>query len=283
MALPAAGFRIPYNLLDGVTGRAWSNNDPSVTNALTAANIASMADEANNGYQAPYDSSVVALLLPDFDLHGFYFMRARHREGFHGTPEYSLNTTDGQDGTWTAMASWTNHTVNNDVNASFYGFIWTPASPIAGVKGIRVRTTANGATYNIWRAIHIYGLLADDDRLALWHPTTDDPLDGDAFDIVNILRSGQTDVQFRVKNLSTDDAAGVVVGVYADTDDGDPTALSWHNLSVGSGYEKAQPLGVIESGDISGVVTLRRSPPSDAEYGRSAIKLGASVNEWVTP
>lgn len=158
------------------------------------------------------------LLFPETrNLRGLYW---GGDGGTGGTPtvtvHYSLDTTDGVNGTWTAIGA-------NGFRALQSGTLAYPnfrtaiaALSLDNVKGLRFgQSNALGSTTTInWRQLHVYGTRSPSvDRIAFWHPTSDQELSGAYFDQADLVRGSVSGSrQFRLKNLSaTKNATGLVV------------------------------------------------------------------------
>jgi len=281
-ALPIAP-RIPYDRpeLDAAVV-AYDGGGDNLTEAA-AANIENLVGENATFYQPPFAAhgGWVAVVLPPFDLAGF--IGIREEPGGNRTAQYSTDTTNGVDGTWANIPNYV--TPGSSAKPGYRDDVTIPASVVENVVAVRFGTTSLATTRNRYRLLHVYGYLRGDDRLELWHPTLDQRLDGDHFDLGNYARGGSAvDVDFRVKNLSgTKQANTVSLEQYVNTDTGAaPTVLSWHELSHDGGAFGAGPLslGSLAAGAISEVCTLRRTPPSDAALGFWTGHLFADADSW---
>ena len=276
--LPGAP-RIPYERADIDAGMFFVATDGGTITELTQSQMEAMADESTTTAQAQVgERGWLSLLLPAFDLYGFIGMRNVATNA--SAPQYSLDTTDGHNGTWTTMpATATSDSVKPNYRTSLNVF-----SVVENVVGVRFGTTSTNATQNNYMLMHVYGYLRGASRLEIWHPTLDQRLDGDHFDLGTYTRGGSAvDVDFRVKNRSaTKTANSVSLGVSVPTDTGSsPTVLSWHTLSDGGAFGAGPlALGNLAAGSISDVVTLRRQPPSGAALGYWTGQLYAAPSSW---
>ena len=278
--LPGAP-RIPYEraeidarivFMDGGGGNFW---EPS------QAQVESFAQESSTVIFPPSEThgGWMSLLLPPFDLYGFIGMRGSTLNS--RDPQYSLDTTNGFDGTWTTMPS-----VATAASAKpSYRTLLNVFSPaIENVVAVRFGSSSTTVARNSYLLMHVYGYLRGADRLELWHPTLDERLPGGHFDLGAYTRGGSAvDTTFRVKNRSaTRTANSVSLGVSVPTDTGSsPTVLSWHTLSDGGAFGAGPlALGNLTAGSISDVVTLRRQPPSDAALGYWTGQLYATPSSW---
>jgi len=281
-ALPVAP-RIPYDRAElGAAVVAYDENGGNLTE-VSAADVEKLVGEDDATFSVPSAARAgwVALLLPPFDLAGFIGIRSG--SGFNRTAQYSTDTISGADGTWTDIPNYV--TPGESAKPTYRDDVTIPASVVENVVGVRFGTTSLEPFRNVYRLLHVYGYLKGDDRLELWHPTLDQRLPGDHFDLGNYARGGSAvDVDFRVKNLSgTKTANTVSLERYVNTDTGAaPTVESWHELSYDGGAFGAGPLslGSLAAGAISDVCTLRRQPPSDAALGFWTGHLFADADSW---
>ena len=280
-ALPVAP-RIPYDRL-GAAVVAYDSSGSGMVEA-SAADVEKLVGEDDTYYEPPSDvwGGWVAVVLPPFDLAGFIGIRRDMRD--NRTAQYSTDTLDGADGTWTDIPNYV--TPGSTAKPTYRDDLTIPASVVENVVAVRFGNTLSASTNrNQYRLLHVYGYLKGADRLELWHPTLDQRLPGDHFDLGNYARGGSAvDVDFRVKNLSgTKTANTVSLERYVNTDTGAaPTVLSWHELSYDGGAFGAGPLSIgnLAAGAISDVCTLRRQPPSDAALGFWTGHLFADADSW---
>ena len=281
-ALPVAP-RIPYDRPElGAAVVAYDGGGGNLTEA-DAADVEKLVGEDNTYWQVPNEiyGGWVAVVLPPFDLAGFIGIRFESNN--NRTAQYSTDTTNGADGTWTDIPNYV--TPGESAKPGYRDEVTIPASVVENVVAVRFGNTIASRNQNRYRTMHVYGYLRGDDRLELWHPTLDQRLPGDHFDLGNYARGGSAvDVDFRVKNLSgTKTANTVSLERYVNTDTGAaPTVESWHELAYDGGAFGAGPLslGNLAAGAISDVCTLRRQPPSDAALGLWTGHLFADADSW---
>lgn len=199
-----------------------------------------------------------------------------------GNLQWSADTSNGIDGTWTNAAnpfqwdtSQTTPNLRNNIDAV----------SISGAKAIRFFADNSGGQRTIhWQAIHLYGGPAsgqNPDRLRLWHPTLDQEIGGAYFDWGDVARSTSADRTFRVKNNSAAlTANGIVVSLSALTDT-TPSVPGQHLLSQdGVNFAATQNIGVLSPGAISPVLTLRRVTPSNAGLSLWWARVAAVATTW---
>lgn len=205
--------------------------------------------------------------------------------------QWSADTTNGLDGTWTTVVGVANGHFNNTgaVSPRYRNNI--SAVALSGVKGLRVNV--NSGVYNGtgMQAFHVYGRISagqNPNRLELWHPTLDQRIGygsvdaaNKGFDWGNAARSSAADATFRVKNRSaTLTANSVTVSVEALTD-GSPSFVNAHYLSDdGTSFGSNVVVPSIGPGGISPVLTLRRSLSATAVLGLAAARVKAVASSW---
>lgn len=274
------------NYPDAPSWRMAIDRDGTQGYLISSANVVTQLSAAQMQYLNDETTSSVAvadrlmLIFPELRDIDAYFVAADGTSSFAASyvVEVSANTTNGLDGTWTQIGSST--TANSDPVVPQYRSSVVSVTQLAK-RAIRVRGTS---VLDSVRAFHVYGEMApseNPDRLALWHPTLDERVTPAYFDWGNTPRSSSGDLLFRVKNLSsTLTAASVRVAMEALTD-GTPSVPGQHSLSFGGGSFLAQVnVGDLSPGAISGVVTLRRITPSNAQLGLFAFRVFSEANAW---
>lgn len=198
--------------------------------------------------------------------------------------EVSTDTTNGIDGTWTQIKA--AYMTPQSVLPTYRTNI--QSSTALGVRAIRfvwAQTTSFGHVRS--KAFHVYGEPipgANPNRLSLWHPTLDQRITPAHFDWGDVPRSSSADKQFRVKNLSstlTANSIRVAQEALADAASGNPSVPGQHTLSVdGTTFLAQVNVGALAPGALSGVVTLRRNTPSNAQLGVWAHRVFAEAGSW---
>ena len=281
MAIPSGAPRFAWDLTNAEA--FLFNGDNTVRRALTAGEKELLAGEDLTTFIEEDDGTLrggwVALVFPPLELHGYLMSLASVSSARNS--EYSTDTTDGYDGTWTVLPDPTQIASPNHIDDT-YGFV----TPLAGVRGVRYGYTSNLTSIdrNQYRFLHLYGIPEGSvDRLALWHPTLDEPLAGDAFDAGTTEQGTLLTDTFRVKNLAasaTANTVGVAIHVY-DNSDSTPAQSTWVELSDdGSTFGATVALGNLAAGAISDVLTLRRDVPAAASVGALACHVRATPASW---
>jgi hypothetical protein len=266
---------------DGSTFTVGLNAGPIST--ISATDIQNANDETQATAAAAYGTQVdfFAVVFPEKrDIDGFFFNALVGGGGSGATVDVqtSTNTTNGQDGTWTAFVS--------AYNYKAVAPVWR-SSVVAGtalaVKGIRWVGFSAGNTFAI-RALHLYGEIApgeNPDRLVFWSATADEKMPPATLDWGDVPRSSSADRIVRVKNISGTHTANNVRVSFDILTDGTPSVPAQHLVSYGGGAFLAQVnLGSLGPGAISGPITLRRVTPSNAVLGLFAPRASAVADSW---
>lgn len=208
--------------------------------------------------------------------------------GIGSTPSlgtyYSTNTTDGTDGTWTAIFGQTGTT---SLAWSTHGFqdsdatepenrtnIKTLASPINNVKGFRVQINESNTKEVYLKTTHIYGEHYNPQYLEFWHPTLDQALDGAYFDWGNTTISTTATKTFRIKNTSATQLAHDCTMALNTLANESPSPTSWHSLSTdNSTFTSTLTLGDIAANSMTGVLYLKRTTPSNAPLQLTDLRM----------
>ena len=283
------GRRVAYDR-NGSGAVLWNT---SVLTQLTNAQIRVLNNENADG--VPYGNSTaganyfVAVVFADpMTIHAAYWALGGGAFATQTRLEYSLNTTNGQDGTWTALT--TASTNREDLNVpATYRLRGTPYieefAPIAGIKGMRIYHTTNANTIQL-NAFHLYGdrTPTTGNFLRLWHPTLNQPLvDTPAYlDLGDVpSTAGYIVKPFRVRNCSgTLNAQNVIVTREALTD-GTPPLLN--NMDVrynGGAYGASAIVGALAPGEISQTVDLRFNFDGTPQLGLWSPRVLASATSW---
>lgn len=285
---------------DGTQAYKYIVANASITQ-LTGAQIAEINDEDNGSYQVgEYDVSNgqvhLVVYFPQLRNISGVFLGAVGSNGGGGTSpgslsavEWSANSTNPIDGTWTAVAGVSTNA--NPTSPAYRTSIQTVS--LAGVKAIRFRiqisTTAGGSSRYDFRAVNFYGEIAageTPDRLRMWHPTLDEPLDdnnsadGAYFDWGNIQRNTTSDLTFRIKNNSSTLTANSVVVSQQTLTDTSPIVRDMFTFSDGGAFTASLDIGSLPPAAISSVITKRFARPSNAVLSLWAARTIANPTSW---
>jgi hypothetical protein len=201
------------------------------------------------------------------------------------TVQTSKDTTNGMDGIWTNQLTGITPSPQTKPNYRMdtYVKLLQPTSISSDVKGIRI-FPATGSIGQI-RSYHLYGYPAGSattDRLALWHPTDNNRLPAGWFDWGDTPRSSSADRKFRIKNLSSAKTANDIDIYIEALTPGNPSVAGMHSLSnnAGSTFQGALNLPVLNPGQVSGELILRRTVPANAQVSTWSARLAADVDNW---
>jgi len=292
------GYRIAYDR-DG-TVLAWIDPLNAITQ-LTNANAISLNDESDSTYITPVNGNqqfhYLAFLFPaSVDFAGYYFRSSvMSTQGSSSTllmsdaMQTSTNTTNGLDGTWTTVANpylgdFTNSTNGNLPTWPYYRNHIQSLSASA-ITAVRFRISYRGYPASMpIETVHLYGTTTsggNPDRMDIWHPTLNQRLDAAGFDFGDTPRGSTADISFRVKNISsTKTANNITVGMEALTDTS-PTNVSQYTMNYNGGtFASTQAIGSLTTGQISSVMVLRRTTPSNAVMSVWDTRVTAVAATW---
>ena len=255
------GHRFMYDQ-DGSLLQATSVNTTSVT-PYTPVDATLINDEDSEGLQygsatGHYREFVVSFPEPR-DISGS-FIQLNNSGGSGATSGwYSLDTTDGTDGSWTPFTL-------EHISGSLLPAMRTSIQNLAltGVRGIRLRvnkTSTGSAFVAVW---HLYGsisVLSNPERLEFWQPTADSMLDKAGLDFGDMPIGSVKTKTFRIKNLSTTKTANSTVVSANNLAGGDNTAMvTGMEFSLdGGSWSPSVTLPSLAPGAISAVVSARRT------------------------
>lgn len=200
--------------------------------------------------------------------------------------EYSTDTTDGTDGTWTSFTvtytSLANHCNLNHNPKPYYRSDIVTLS-LNNVKGIRIRwsgTYGSGMSHRMF-VYHIYGSrpTASVDRLAFWNPSTDQAIGVAALDFGDIAQGTSVTRQFRVKNLSGSLTANNITVQVSDILP-DYTGTGVQVSTDNSTYTSSINIGNLASGTISATLYVRRTVPGAETPTQRNARLLANAASW---
>lgn len=249
-------------------------------------------DESDSQYGfgtgATYRMGIVFPQLRDVvGLHIVHFAGAAFSQGLD-TFEVSSDTTNGLDGTWSAPGdpAELHGSVGTAARTSIQSVSWL------GIKAfrfyIRKGDDATPVTHYM-RAIHLYGSITageTPDRLRMWHPTLDEPLDesnaadGAYFDWGDIQRNTSSDKTFRIKNNSATMTANSIIVSQETLTETTPTITSQFTFSDGGAFAASIDIGSLAPGAISPIITKRYARPSNATLSLWTSRTIANPTNW---
>jgi hypothetical protein len=230
----------------------------------------------------------------------FAFPEARTISGIYlhgGTPsngssqmlsvtwEFSTNTTDGTDGTWTSMTvTFTNFSQHGFLSSTSKPYYRSDIATVAlnNVRGIRLRWNQSGG----WGGesicvFHLYGTRPTTgvDRLAFWHPSTDQAIGAADLDFGDIAQGTSMTKQFRIKNISgtlTANSITLQVSDLLPEYTGTGLQVSTDNVT----YQNSVNIGNLASGIISPTLYVRRTVPGAETTTQRQARLLAHAASW---
>ena len=263
--------------------------------AFSAAQLLAMNDwsTSSTGQFGSTGRWWVAIIFPVLmDVSGIFFSMATHNLGpSQDGPQWSANTTNGNDGTWTGFTPSPGPGGHYWFGNGGSGITFLPQArqnigtmALTGVKSVRIGGGNSTSGNPIVGAYHLYGKPSTgqaNDRLRLWHPTLDEEVGGAYFDYGDAGRGGTFDKTFRIRNNSTNLTANDVVlsfEEYATVPT--PSVASQMSISQGGAFAATQNLGSIAPGGTSGICTLRLASLSTAALGLWRQRLLAVAGSW---
>lgn len=199
--------------------------------------------------------------------------------------EWSTNTTSFADGTWNVADS-NPLSAGADQNATRTQARQNIQSVnLPGCKALRFKCTGGSdadATKFQW--MHFYGGLSSGeapDRLRFWDPSVNSEVDGAFFDWGDTQRSTVSTKTFRIHNPSSLTAQDVTLSCEALTDT-TPDNVSQHTFSDdGTNFSSTLNIGNLAPGATSGVLTVKREVPSNAQLSVWFARIVASASAYV--
>lgn len=272
-------WRMPIDR-DGTTG-VYIATDGTLS-TFTSTQMQQINDESSSSSHSGSGAGqhTYCLVFPEArDLDAYYIGVA---SGGAVTVQVSANTTNGFDGTWTQINSYT--PPSGDPKPGYRSNIISTTQ--LGIRGIRVSVSV-GVVLGVAAALftfHVYGENvpgSNPHKLELWHPTLNQRLSPAALDWGDTPRSSSEDRTFRVKNISptlTGNSVRVAMDILTD---GSPSVVAQHTLSLdGSTFFAQVNVGNLAPGAISALVTIRRSTPANAQLSLFSFRVFAEANTW---
>lgn len=253
--------------------------------ALTLGQMQTLNDEAASGYVFTSNGGYWV---------GFMFPQLRNIAGVlycirwdttSTQVQISSNTTNGIDGTWATQA-----TISSQGESGGMTIYRTGIRSVAynGINGIRFQSN-NAGNGNDLLAIHLFGQIAAGqtaDRLRMWHPTLDEPLDdntaadGSWLDFAESTRGTAADKTFRIKNNSATLTANSIAITTSALTDTTPSVPLQYTFSDGGAFATSINIGNLAPGAISSVITVRRTTPSNAAVSLWWLRVTADPTSW---
>jgi hypothetical protein len=281
---PAPGHRFPYDLDGTIMKQMRSADDIEVdwnsNRTILNGEAGNTSVAASNAVGAAY---WLVFMFPDLrNIDGLYAQT--DISGYSlGNFDYSTDTTDGKNGNWTAeMTSGQWNTADTAKNDRWRSQI-KDSLALTGVRAVRFAFQRNSNNQNTmrWRLIHFYGGIVageNPNRLRFWHPTLDQEVDPDHFDIGDVVQGTSVARQFRIKNNSeTDTAETINLSTQSLTDD---MATGMELSANGTDWSSTLAIADLDPEAISGVLHVRRNMPADATLIPRAARIRAVADVW---
>lgn len=244
-----------------------------LTLAQKVAMLNENADAFSYSVTGAGQTGTIAFAFPEVrDLAGFFIAWAGWINASSGTTpslQVSTDTTNGEDGTWTDVA-----TVIPNKNADLWRSSIT-ALASAGIRGLRYNVVSTNNANLDFRSIHFYGTYVPA-GLAIWDPTLDQAASPSVLDF-DVLSQGEVATKtFRVSNRHATLTASTI------TLDAVPLSETMDlEFSIGGGaYAASLALGNLGPGITSGVITARRTVPGTETARPQAVRVKAAAGSW---
>jgi len=227
-----------------------------------------------------FDYGEVVLIFPEKrDLDAFFGKgRTGGLGGGTATVTTSVDSTNGVDGTWTTAGTFAIGTFSDGNAKVAPDYREAVSTTKLGIQAVKF------AGASALMAIHIYGEITAGqtlDRLLVWHPTLDERVSPSWFDWGDVPRNSSDTRQFRIKNMSpTKTATNVRVAMEVLTNQS-PSVPGQHALSLNGGsYTAQQTISTLAPGAVSGILTLRRLTPANAQLGAGSFRVFSEAQSW---
>lgn len=219
-------------------------------------------------------------------LRGLWGTVGRQSVGIGSDPswetQYSSDTTNGQDGTWTVLygqastPTWSVHGLQmSDATEPENRTDIKAVSPaITNVKGFRIRQRESNTKDSYIKTVNIYGEHTAPEYLEFWHPTLDQALTGAYFDWGNTTTGTEATKTFRIKNTNpTMQAHDIVLSLNTLATE-NPSPTTWHTFSDDDvSYSSTLNIGHIPANSISDVLYLKRATPLNAQLQLTELRI----------
>jgi hypothetical protein len=272
-----------------------TDKDNNVT-MLTSVQVKAVNDEDSHGFMVcgQNDHGTLVVIFPEPRDLAAYFINTGNNGYNPGNLLFvstSTDTTNGLDGIWTPSTfDWAHYTQpdpplgsTGPISPQYRSKITTYSVP--NITAIRFHFDAHAPSYGAEISLHLYGVTAEGanpNRLALWHPTLDQPIGCADLDWGDVPRASTDNSQVRIKNLSSTLTANTItVSVDALTDT-TPSVPAQHTLSIdGGAFGPTCAVETLAPGEISSALTLRRTTSSNAVLSLWAARISAIALSWL--
>jgi hypothetical protein len=262
--------RIAYELLDA---KWYDTAGPSEYDISVSASTNSENFAWNWAFYGTGGNQYKSLLFPfNMDITHIHFSGGRA-----GLTQWSADTTNGIDGTWSGLSVPTYGASVQSARQNIY-----PVS-LPACKAIQLYMDPGASNYTYVQAVHLYGKPTagqNPDRIEIWHPTLDQRVSGGYFDWGDAPRTSTADRVFRIKNLSDIFTANTVTVSSTALTDASPSFAGTHLFSTGGSFTATVAISSILPGQISGPITVRRTTPSNAQLSLWTTRIKAEAGSW---
>lgn len=266
---------------------AWTN----VTGSIAQSQKPTVADYIQLGASTVHYSIYmqIAVGFPEPRTVNGLYLHTGYDNGGIGTGnftwEYSTDTTDGTDGTWTSVAVTFAYMAQHSSSAgTSYPYYRSDIGLVSlnNVTGIRVRWSGTGGYDYLSRlyVLHIYGQRPSSgiNSLCFWDPSADQAVDHAYLDFGDAAQGEILTRQLRVKNLSGSLTANNITLSVNDL-------LGQFNPGLelstdGTSYTPSINIGNLASGSVSGNFYIRRTVPAAASTTQRSASLIANAASW---
>lgn len=263
--VPAHRFALD---MDGTVFKKLDAAKTVLSDAQTASTL--IGDTDSDYYELDYVSSYpptttrgyFVVIFPELRNIDAYFVAISGNYADSKELEYSSDTTDGMDGTWTTVT--TNWIQSSGITPDYRNSI--VSQPLTNVKSLRFGYGSNNGGYNVqYRfridCMHLYGSIVggqNPDRLRFWHDTLDQEVGPAHFDFGDMAVGTQKAIQFRVKNNSSTLTANTIT-LSRESASYSEVVTGLEFSSDGINYFPTLSLSNLPPGGTSSIVFLRRS------------------------
>jgi hypothetical protein len=262
---------VTFGTLEVVLSQAQRDNGNDESGATLMHNF---SGGAGRGY---------AFIFPEpRDVVGVYVGSPFYNTGNSGLNlHWSDDTTNGMDGTWTAVSGLTlqDGALKAGMRNAILGTSLSAAAGIRFTKTGGVGTTAHNISN-----VHIYGDPASGEapnRLRFWHPTSDAEAAGAFFDWGDVPADTTLSRDIRVKNPSGTLTAHDVTITSEALTPGSPSHASMHTFSLNNvDYFASLNIGDLTPGEVSTTIRVRRETPAGAQLGLWWTRMVAQAGSW---
>lgn len=277
------GNRFAYDK-DGTYLAIKHNGTGVITEISASAGVMNDEDTADYYEFGGYANTSIdfIIIFPEHrDLYGYFFGVNNFTMSL-GALEYSSDTTDGQNGTWTAAQNPFVYYYGSAV-LPMYRTAIQPLS-LSNVKSLRFKLTPQQSGYPSYLnprlyALHLYGQIhagANNERLAFWDSSLNQECAGSFFDYGDVAQGNSQTKTFQLKNLSSASTANSVILAADDKSTGMVAEFS----TDGTNYANPLDIGNIAPGATTADIYCRTTLSASQTVRVEASHLSATASSW---